>query len=204
MKVVLLENTVAGDKWQVINVADGYARNYLFPNKIALPATQSNLKTTEDLRKQQSKKIDLEKKSYEELGQKLEKLAAMEIIVKAGESGKLFGSVTAADITDKIKEMANIDIDKKRLQVRNIREAGKHTVTINFPYHITAKVEVIVKAEITKEEQIQDMREIMHKKKRSRRKSERVEEAEKEAEKNSEKQNEKSETKAKHKKKNED
>jgi len=177
MKVVLTQDIDSGDKWDVLDVADGYARNYLIPLNMALPANNKNMKTVEDLKRQQAKKIEQQKSEIEKLKEKIDKLDPITISVKAGEKGKLFGSVTHADIVSKIKEVADIDLEKKRLQTRSLKEAGKHEIGVKLPFGMHSSIIVIVEADIAEHgEEVVDMREVLHKKRRrSRRKEHEVE-----------------------------
>jgi len=167
MKVVLTQDVDAGDKWDVLDVADGYARNYLFPLNMAIKATTNNLKTVENLKQQQSKKIEKQKKEIEELKAKLEKMDAITIFVKAGENGKLFGSVTHKDIIEKVKEVSGVELEKKRLQTRSLKEAGKYEINIKLPFGVSSSIVVIVEADVSESsEEVVDMRDILHKKRR--------------------------------------
>lgn len=167
MKVVLIQDIDAGDKWDVINVSDGYARNYLIPLNKAIVANAKNLKTVEDIKKQQAKKIAKQKQEVEDLKNKISKLDTITISVKAGEKGKLFGAVTPNDIVEKIKEVSGLSLDKKRLQTRSIKDAGKYVVNVKLPFNMQASVTLIVEADFSeKVEEIVDMREVLHKKRR--------------------------------------
>lgn len=123
MKVVLLKE----DK--VADVADGYARNYLLPKKLAVLATQAAIKKMEERLKKKEELFSQKKKEAEELAEKI-KDSEIIITVKAGETGKLFGSITSADIAQKIKETLNIDVDKKNIQLNEpIKNLGIYTIT---------------------------------------------------------------------------
>lgn len=169
MKVVLTQDIDTGDKWDVVDVSDGYARNYLLPFNKALPANAKNLKTIEELKKQQSKKIEQQKQEVEQLKSRVDKMDPITISVKAGEKGKLFGSVTHADIVAKIQEVSGIELEKKRLQTRSLKEAGKYDISIKLPFGMHTSITVIVEADISEHsEEIVDMREVLHKKRRRR------------------------------------
>ncbi|SER54046.1 50S ribosomal protein L9 [Parafannyhessea umbonata] len=141
MKVILLgELRGKGGEGDIVEVAQGYAENYLFPSKIAQPATPGNIKQLEERRhviaKREEKRIADATASKEQLDGKTVKIDA-----KVGENDQLFGSVTAAQIADAIKEQLGIEIDRKRI-VRGgtIKTAGTHQVEINFYREIGAVI----------------------------------------------------------------
>ena len=115
MKVILLDNIKGvGKKDEVINASDGYARNFLFPKKLALEANKENmskLRAKEDSRK--FKKGE-EKKEAEEIAKKLEKIM-LKISVKAGENGKIFGGVSSKEIAENLEKQYKIKVDKKKI-----------------------------------------------------------------------------------------
>ena len=145
MKIVLLEDVeklgYAGD---IKEVKDGYAKNYLIPKGLALAATRSNLKLVEEKRRAILRKIE---KRIAEANKIKEALDGVEIEIKAraGEKGKLFGSVTANEIYEKLKEkVENLDKKSIRLPDGGIREVGEHTVEIAIYRDIKAQVKVKV------------------------------------------------------------
>ena len=170
MKVVLTADIEKGDKWEIIEVADGYARNFLFPQDLAMPATKNNVKTIEDIKKQQAKKLEAAKKEIEVLQAKLNKLKPIVVRVKAGEKGKLFGSVTTAELVEKIKE-AGVEIEKKRIQTKSLKEAGTYSINVKLPFSLVATIEVEVVADAKEHEEatVTDMRDVLHKRKPRRR-----------------------------------
>jgi large subunit ribosomal protein L9 len=126
MKVVLLKD----DK--VVNVADGYARNYLIPKKLATLATKEAIRKMEERLKKKEELLAQDKKAAEELSQKI-KDSEIIINVKAGDTGKLFGSITSADIVDKIKETLNIEVDKNNITLNEpIKNLGVYTITVEI------------------------------------------------------------------------
>ncbi|SHJ13273.1 50S ribosomal protein L9 [Lutispora thermophila] len=148
MKVVLLQDVKAlGKKDDIVNVSDGYARNFLFPKKLAVEATAGKLNEIND------KKSSLENKKRKELeeAKKLaERLNNIEIVIKtkAGVNGKLFGSITAKDIADLIKENHKIEIDKKKIVLEDaIKSLGTHEIEIKVYPEVVAKVKVTVSQE---------------------------------------------------------
>ncbi len=145
MKIVLLEDVdklgYAGD---IKEVKDGYAKNYLIPKGLALAATRSNLKLVEEKRRAILRRIE---KKIEQANKIKEALDGIEIEIKAraGEKGKLFGSVTANEIYEQLKDRVR-DLDKKsiRLPEGGIREVGDHVVEIAIYRDIKANVTVKV------------------------------------------------------------
>mgnify|MGYP001295615892 CR=1 FL=1 len=148
MKVVLLQDVKAlGKKDDIVNVSDGYARNFLFPKKLAVEATAGKLSEIAD------KKSSLENKKRKELEQAkalAEKLNKVEIVIKtkAGVNGKLFGSITAKDIADLLKQKHKIEVDKKKIVLDDaIKSLGSYEVEIKVYPEVTAKVKVTVAQE---------------------------------------------------------
>ncbi len=145
MKVILLgELRGKGGEGDVVDVAQGFAENYLYPNRMALPATKGNLKQLEERRHNIAKR---EEKRLADAASLKETLEGKSIKVEAhiGEEGQLFGSVTAANIADAIKDQLNVEIDRKRIgRSQAIKMAGRHEVEINLYRDINATVAVLV------------------------------------------------------------
>ncbi|MFA5103901.1 MAG: 50S ribosomal protein L9 [Candidatus Margulisiibacteriota bacterium] len=145
MKVVLLKDTVnIGDENEVVDVSEGYARNYLIPKKIAIVATDAAIKYLEKNKKKIEKKIEDKKVLLKEAAKKIGALS-LEIKVDVGEGGKMFGSVTNADIAHAIKEAAGIELDKRKIHLdQHIKAPGNYPVTIKLFSDIEAKIQVAV------------------------------------------------------------
>jgi large subunit ribosomal protein L9 len=146
MNVILLKDIKGtGKKGEVINVSDGYARNYLFPKKLASEANNNNLKVLNEKKKSQEIK---EQKEYElavELGKKMEELN-ITMYSKAGEGGRLFGSITAKDIADELKKKHEINIDKRKILLDDpIRSLGSRFVEMKIHPKVTTKIRVDVR-----------------------------------------------------------
>ena len=140
MKVILLCDVKGqGKKDQIVEVSDGYARNFLFPQKKAVPA---DAKATNELKnKEESKqfKINEDRKAAQALADKINNVE-VEIVMGHGADGRLYGSVTAKDIAEKLKAKLGIDVDKRKIQLKDsIRAYGKHEVQIKVHPEITAK-----------------------------------------------------------------
>ena len=146
MKVILLDNIKGvGKKDEVINAADGYARNYLLPKKLAVEANAENMSKLNNKKEAASYKKDVEKQQAEELAKKLKGIL-LKIRVKAGENGKIFGGVTAKEIADNLKEQYGFAIDKKKIELKDtIKTLGSFEVSVKLFEGVVAilKVEVI-------------------------------------------------------------
>ena len=146
MKVILLDNIKGvGKKDEVINASDGYARNYLFPKKLAVEANSENMSKLNNKKEANHYKKDLEKQAAEEMAKKLKGIL-LKIKVKAGENGKIFGGVTAKEISDQLKNQYQMDIDKKKIELKeSIKSLGSFTTTIRLYEGVigTLKIDVI-------------------------------------------------------------
>jgi len=145
---VILRNNVAtlGDAGDVVAVKNGYANNFLIPQGIAIRATEGTLRALETEKKQQTKKIELQRKSAREHAQKIEQMS-LKVYAKAGDSGKLFGTVTSADIADALKAQG-IDIDRRKITIEEaIKTLGKYEADAKIFQDITVKVHFEVEAE---------------------------------------------------------
>ncbi len=144
MKVILLSELKGkGGEGDVIDVADGFANNWLFPQKIAIKATEGNLKQLEQ------KRNNIAKREVVRIAEANEKAAQLEgksvrIEVRLGDEGQLFGSVTAAQISEAIQAQLGIEVDRHRIDLRPIKEAGSHTAVISLYREIVANIEVQV------------------------------------------------------------
>lgn len=150
MKVLLLapvENL--GDRGEVVQVRDGYARNYLIPRGLAKPATSSVLKSWEEELRQKRRKIERERKTAQQLAEKLKGLT-LTFTLKMGEDGKAFGSITAADIARAIAAQGIEGIRREMVRLpRGLRRRGQHTVLIRLYTGVVATVTVRIEPEDT-------------------------------------------------------
>lgn len=148
MKVILLQDVKGqGKKGDVVNVSDGYARNFLFPKNLAAEATTGNMKTLEQQNKAKQLKKQQELDEAKELAAKIEKLT-VEIKAKAGEGGRLFGSVTSKDIIEAVEKNYKMKLDKKKLVLPDpIRELGVKNLEIKVYPGVVAKLKVQVTEE---------------------------------------------------------
>ena len=145
MKVILLDELRGkGGEGDLVEVAQGYAENYLFPNKVAQPATPGNIKQLEQRRhnieKREEKRIADANAMQVELDGKV-----VTVDAKVGENNQLFGSVTTAQIASAIKSQLGVEIDRKRItRTAAIKTAGKHDIEINLYREINARVSLHV------------------------------------------------------------
>lgn len=146
MKVILLSDIKGvGKKDEVINASDGYARNYLLPKKLAVEANAENMNKLNNKKEAASYRKDVEKQNAEALAKKLKGIM-LKIKVKAGENGKIFGGVTAKEISDNLKSQYNFVVDKKKIELKEtIKTLGSFSVPVKLFEGITAdlRVEVI-------------------------------------------------------------
>lgn len=148
MKVILLDNIKGvGKKDEVINASDGYARNYLLPKKLAVEANAENMSKLNNKKEANSYKKDLEKQAAEEIAKKLKGIL-LKIKVKAGENGKIFGGVTAKEISDNLKSQYQIEVDKKKIELKEqIKTLGSFSVTIRLYEGVTGTLKMEVLAQ---------------------------------------------------------
>ena len=145
MKVILLQDVKrVGSKGDVLEAAEGYARNYLFPRKLAVEATAGHLKDLEQKKASGARKKAQVKEQAQKLANNLETLN-IQLATKVGEGGRLFGSITSKDIADAIKVQHNIEIDKKKIELENpIKSLGVYPVTIKLHPEVQATFRVQV------------------------------------------------------------
>lgn len=145
MKVILLQDDkTLGKKGDVVNAKEGYARNFLFPKKVAIEATPANMKVLENQRKAQEQKEQEILAEAKKLEEELLKITLV-IKTKTGENGKLFGSITTKEIAELLKETHNIDIDKRKLELEDsIKAVGNYVVKVKLHTKVIAKLNVII------------------------------------------------------------
>lgn len=148
MKVILLEDIKGvGKKDQVINASDGHARNYLFPKKLAVEATNENLARLKAKQNSIQYKKDVEKEEAIKILNKLKEIK-LQLKVKAGENGKIFGGVTAKEIAENLKTQYSIEVDKKKINMsETIKNLGIITVDIKLYEGVIGKLKVEILAD---------------------------------------------------------
>ncbi len=148
MKIILIEDVQGtGKKGDTVNVRDGYGRNFLVPKGFAIPATQGNVARFENIVRSVSNKKARDFQTAEELKTRLQEVT-LTIKKKAGEDGRLFGSVTHKDIVEAVKSSTGVEIDKKSVRLEEpIKITGGHTVVIHLQPEVNAEVRIEVEKE---------------------------------------------------------
>lgn len=146
MQVILVQDVKnLGESGDVVDVADGYARNYLFPRGLAVPATEGKLR---QVKTRQAAEEQRREREAEEAAKLVELLdgGRVEVLAKCGEGGRLFGSVTSGDIAAAIKKQYKREVDRRKLELAEpIKAIGPHEVTIRVYPGMTAAITVEVK-----------------------------------------------------------
>lgn len=148
MKVILTEDVKSlGKKGDIVEVSDGYARNFILKKKKGVEANSQNLN---DLKLKKANDDKIAQEHYEaaqELGKKIE-AGQISLAIKMGEGGKAFGSVSSKEIAEAVKEQLGLDIDKKKVQLKEtIKTLGTHMVTVKLHPKVTAELKVSVTEE---------------------------------------------------------
>ncbi|MGQ9696641.1 MAG: 50S ribosomal protein L9 [Armatimonadota bacterium] len=154
MKVLLTKEVESvGHAGQVVNVADGFARNYLFPRNLAIPANKGTLKNLERIAEEARKREERHRTDAEAMAKKITE-NPITIRAHAGhDTSKLFGSVTAQDIADALKEQLGIEVDKRRIEITEpIRSLGEYDVPVKLHTKVLAHIRLNV-VPLTAEEQ---------------------------------------------------
>lgn len=144
MKVLLLADVKGqGKKDQIINVSDGYARNFLFPRKLAVEADAKAIGDAKNKEEAKNFKIQEEKKAARELADKITQIL---LVIKApGSEGRLYGSITSKDVTDQLKSQYGIEVDKRKVSLSEmIKSYGDYTADIKLYTEISAKLQIKV------------------------------------------------------------
>ena len=146
MKVILLQDVKAlGKKGEVVNVNDGYARNFILPKKLGVEANGKNLN---DLKLQKNNEAKVAQEHLDAAKNLAEELKAGKVVLtmKVGEGGRTFGSVSSKEIAEAVKEQMHLDIDKKKIQLKEqIKTLGTHIVSVKLHPEVTAELNVSVK-----------------------------------------------------------
>lgn len=146
MKVILLQDVKAlGKKGEVVNVNDGYARNFILPKKLGVEANGKNLN---DLKLQKNNEAKVAQEHLDAAKKLAEELKAGKVVLtmEVGEGGRTFGSVSSKEIAEAVKEQMHLDIDKKKIQLKEqIKTLGTHIVSVKLHPEVTAELNVSVK-----------------------------------------------------------
>ncbi len=144
MKVILNQDVKdLGKKGELVNVSDGYAKNFLIPRKIAVVADATAMNELKNREMAKAHHLAVEKANAEAAAKTLEG-KSIKICAKAGANGRLFGSVTSKEIAEQIKKSFDIDIDKKKIVVEDIRSFGTFECTVKVYTGISAKMFIVV------------------------------------------------------------
>lgn len=148
IEVILTNNIIGlGAESDQVRVAAGYARNYLYPQRLAIPLTQANKRQVEALRKRRAEREAHELNTMTELAKSVRNLPPLVIKVKTGEDGKMFGSVTGGTIADELKHAFDVSLDKKKIHLEHpIRTVGDHEVELRLHADVTASLKVRVES----------------------------------------------------------
>ncbi len=143
MKVILLADVKgSGKKNQIIDVNDGYARNFLFPRKLAREATTENINAVNVANSAEAHRKEVMKAEAIQNAEKLSKLSVK--VVGKGGNGKMFGSISASDVAQAIKAQHGLDIDKKKIEIPSIKAEGEYVATLKLYPEVSAKLKVFV------------------------------------------------------------
>ncbi|HNV34204.1 MAG TPA: 50S ribosomal protein L9 [Bacillota bacterium] len=145
MKVILLQDVKAiGKKDQVLEVSDGYARNYLIPRKLATEATPAELKRVDEMRRAAQDRLEREEHQARQVARQL-KEGGIVLKVKCGEGGRLYGTVTGADVAKALKETMDIEVDKKKIEIPDhIKTVGEYEAEVRLMSGIATKLRLTI------------------------------------------------------------
>ena len=145
MNVILLEDVKSlGKKGDVVKVNDGYARNYIIPKKLGIEATAKNMNDLKLKRASEEKKAKELLATAQEFAVRLETMS-VSVKMRAGEGGKLFGSVSSKEIASAYKEQCGVEIDKKKIQLDEpLKAYGEYEITVRLHPQVTGKLQVKV------------------------------------------------------------
>lgn len=160
MKIILKRSIEKiGQVGDVVEVSDGFARNFLIPQGKAISFTVGNFKQIEHLKKQETEQREGELKEVKEFAEKINNIS-LEIKVKAGEEGKLFGSVTSKDIIETLLKEHGIELDKRKINLKeSLKKLGVHTVPVNLHKDITPQIKVNLISDSASEQETEEVKE---------------------------------------------
>lgn len=144
MKVILLKDVKGlGKKGEVVNASDGHARNFLFPRKVAIEATEGNVHVLNNQKEKERRQKLAEIEAAQKLASEL-KGKEVKIQTKAGDGGRLFGAITSKDISEAIEKQLKVKIDKKKIVTDTIKLLGGYEVEVKLYPEISTKIKVMV------------------------------------------------------------
>lgn len=141
MDIILLKDVEkVGDKYEIVNVKDGFGRNYLIPQKLAVIANDSNRKRLAEMERREEEHAEKKIDEYQKMADKL-KSTVLKIGAKTGTSGKIFGSVTNVQIAQALKEQENIDIDRRKIELpEEVKNIGTYTAILHLHKDVDTQV----------------------------------------------------------------
>lgn len=145
MKVILLADVKKlGKKGDVLEVAEGYGRNFLIPRGLAVEASQGKLREMAEIKKAEQQKREQLAQEAREVAEKLKDIT-VKVPVKVGEGGKLFGAISNKDISEQLKEQYNLEIDRKKIELKNpIKSLGTFNITVKLHPKVQTELKVMV------------------------------------------------------------
>ena len=144
MKVILLCDVKGqGKKDQIVEVSDGYARNFLFPKKLAIEADKGALADLKNKEEARLFKIEQEKKQAKEVAEKLDSLQ-VRIKASAGADGRFYGAVTSKEVAEQLAKQHNITVDRRKIQMDAIKAFGSYTLEVRLYTDVTGKIHLLV------------------------------------------------------------
>ena len=158
MKIVLREDVPQlGTKWDIVTVKNGYARNYLSPKGFAVLATDGEVKQVAEIQRVQARKIAKQEAQLQALADKIDGQRLTFTARASADTGRLFGSVTAGDIAEKLQAQVGEEVDRRRIVLNEaIRSTGNHTVTVHLVGRLRPTITVTVEAEAVADEDESD------------------------------------------------
>lgn len=144
MKVILLQDVKAqGKKGDLINVSDGYARNFLFPKKLAVEADKAALADRKNKEEARLYKIEQEKKQAKEIAERMESLQ-VRIKASAGADGRFYGAVTSKEVAEQLQAQHGITVDKRKIQMDAIKTFGAYTLEVKLYTDVVGKINLLI------------------------------------------------------------
>jgi large subunit ribosomal protein L9 len=158
VKVILLQTVRnLGEPGKLVDVSDGYARNYLLPRKLAVVADEGNVRHMAHHKRETARRLEKMAADAGQVAQRLEELTLV-VKAKAGEAGRLYGSVTAADIADELARSHGLEVDKRRIDIADaIKSLGEHVVSVRLHGDVKAALKVNVEPIEVVEERLEEM-----------------------------------------------
>ena len=147
MKVILLSDVKnLGKKGEVVNTSDGYARNFLFPRKLAQEATAENLHILNAKKETERRKKLAEIEEAQKIAEKL-KNKEIKIVTKTGDNGRLFGAITSKDVAELINKQYGTQIDKKKIVMDTLKLVGSYDIEVKIYPEVSTKMKVVIASE---------------------------------------------------------